>query len=84
VSRFWLVELHEDLEHLPLTATTAPTDRFGVWNGVRSVNGVKQLTDMEVVSFETLEELLRPTDPELIRLWRRQRAERAKESTAST
>jgi hypothetical protein len=78
MSRWWLVELHEDLEHLPLTATTAPTDRFGVWNGVRSVNGVKQLTDMEVVSFETLEELMRDSDPELIRLWRKQRAERAK------
>jgi hypothetical protein len=73
VSRFWLVELHQDLEQGDF-----PTTRYGVWCGVHGVNGVKSLTDMDAISFETLDELLRPTDPELVQLWRKQRAERAK------
>jgi hypothetical protein len=79
MSRWWLVELHDDLEHRQF-----PTTRTGVWCGIHSVNGVKALTDMEAISFETLDEMLRPTDPELLRLWRKQKAQRAKESTAST
>jgi hypothetical protein len=67
MSRFWLVELHEDLE-------SHKTTRYGVWCGVHGVNGVKSLTDMDAISFDTLEELLRPSDPELVQLWRKQRS----------
>jgi hypothetical protein len=66
VSRWWLVELHEDLE-------SRKTTRTGVWCGVHGVNGVKDITDMDAISYETLEELLRPSDPELLQLWRKQK-----------
>lgn len=75
MSRFWLVELYDDLEHLPITPTTSPTTRFGVWQSVHNVNGVKALTDMDAISFDTLQEILRPSDPELVQLWRRQQAQ---------
>lgn len=68
MSRFWLVELHEDLEHRDF-----PTTRYGVWAGIHTVNGVKDLTDLDAISYETLEELLRPSDPELLQLLRRQK-----------
>jgi len=67
VSRFWLVELYEDLEHLPFS----PTTRGGVWAGVKSVNGVKSVTDLSAVSWQTLDALLLPEEqvsrPERVR-----------------
>jgi hypothetical protein len=78
MSRFWLVELDEDLEH-----SQFPTTRYGVWCGVHSVNGVKSLTDMSAVSFETLDEIMAPSDPELIRVWRQQRRARHAENQAA-
>ena len=59
MSRFWLVELDEDLEsHF--------TTRTGVWCGIKSVNGVKAVTDMEVISQATLDELLLPPGRSMI------------------
>jgi len=55
VSRFWLVELDEDLEALRTTRT-------GVWCGVKSVNGVKAVTDVEVIARGTLDALLLPQE----------------------
>ena len=69
MSRFWLVELDEDLEH-----GTFPTTRTGVWCGVHDVNGVKALTDMEYVSFDALQEIMRASDPDLVRRWRKEKA----------
>ena len=64
MSRFWLVELDEDLEsHL--------TTRTGVWCGIKSVNGVKAVTDMEVISQATLDELLLPPGESMITSLRR-------------
>lgn len=82
----WLVELRKDLEHLPVTPTTSPTDRFGVWRGVADVNGVRSLTDMRVISFETLQELVAPSDPLLVKRWRREKAQalRAKRHAKTT
>jgi hypothetical protein len=56
-----------------------PTTRGGVSAGIMSVNGVKSVTDLAVVSFETLEELLLPIDPEVVRGWRREKARRLRE-----
>ena len=69
MSSWWLVELDDDLE-------SHHTTRTGVWCGIHTVNGVKSLTDMAAVSFETLEELMRPSDPELVQLWRKQQKTR--------
>ncbi len=55
MSRFWLVELEEDL-------TAHHTTRTGVWCGVKSVNGVKAVTDVEVISRGTLDALLLPQE----------------------
>ena len=55
MSRFWLVELEEDLAALYTTRT-------GVWCGVKSVNGVKSVTDVEVISRGTLDALLLPQE----------------------
>jgi hypothetical protein len=59
VSRFWLVELDEDL-------AAHRTTRTGVWCGVKSVNGVKRVTDMAVISHTTLDECLLPADASLV------------------
>jgi hypothetical protein len=59
MSRFWLVELDDDLE-------SQFTTRTGVWCGIKSVNGVKAVTDMEVISQTTLEELLLPPEQSMI------------------
>jgi hypothetical protein len=66
MSRWWLVELQEDLAE-------RGTTRTGVWSGIHGVNGVRDITDMDAISYETLEELLRPSDPELLQLWRKQK-----------
>jgi hypothetical protein len=55
VSRFWLVEMDEDL-------ATKGTTRTGVWSGIHGVNGVISITDLEAISSETLDELLRMSD----------------------
>lgn len=49
VSNFWLVEVEPDLEHLQF-----PTTRSGVWSGVKTVNGVRSLTDLRAITLETL------------------------------
>ena len=59
VSRFWLVELDEDLK-------SKFTTRTGVWCGIKSVNGVKAVTDMEVISRATLDEVLLPPEQSMI------------------
>jgi hypothetical protein len=51
VSRFWLVELDEDL-------MARGTTRTGVWCGVKGVNGVRSVTDLRVITPETLATLL--------------------------
>ena len=59
MSRFWLVELDEDLEsHF--------TTRTGVWCGIKGVNGVKAVTDMEVISQATLDDILLPPTMSMI------------------
>jgi hypothetical protein len=59
VSRWWLVELEPDLEsHF--------TTRTGVWCGIKSVNGVKAVTDMEVISQTTLDDILLPPEQSMI------------------
>jgi hypothetical protein len=66
ISRFWLVEVHEDLEHLPMTPDTSPTTLKGVWISVRHVNGVKRVWDCKAISQETLDLILYkppPTQP---------------------
>jgi len=47
MSRFWLVELEPNLEDLHTTRT-------GVWCGVKTVNGVRSLTDLRAITLETL------------------------------
>lgn len=47
MSRFWLVEVEEDLPSLHTTRT-------GVWCGVKTVNGVRSLTDLRAITLETL------------------------------
>lgn len=50
MSRWWLVELEDDLAALYTT-------RSGVWASVHSVNGVKRTTDMDVLSCRSLKDL---------------------------
>lgn len=64
-SRFWLVELSE-------SAHADSSRRAEVWGKIHEI-GDLSTTDMAVVSFATLEELMAPTDPEIVRLWRKQR-----------
>ena len=64
MSRFWLVELDEDL-------ASKFTTRTGVWCGIKSVNGVKAVTDVEVVSQITLDEMLLPPEQSMITNLRR-------------
>ena len=59
MSRFWLVELDEDL-------ASKFTTRTGVWCGIKGVNGVKAVTDMDVISQATLDELLLPPGESMI------------------
>jgi hypothetical protein len=74
VSRFWLVELHEDL-------AAHSTTRTGVWCGIHGVNGVDKITDMEVISQETLNELLlAPEDSMITSLGRFKKAKRKKDA----
>lgn len=51
MSDFWLVETESDLERLRTT-------RSGVWHGVRTVNGVKSVTDLSAVTLMTLATML--------------------------
>ena len=60
MSRFWLVELDDDL-------ASKFTTRTGVWCGIKDVNGVRSVTDMEVISQVTLDELLLPAEQSLVR-----------------
>ena len=64
MSRFWLIELEPDLE-------SRFTTRTGVWCGIKSVNGVKAVTDMEVISQATLAEILLPPEQSMITNLRR-------------
>ena len=74
MSRFWLVELHEDL-------AGHHTTRTGVWCGIHQVNGVDKITDMEVISQETLNELLLPSEESMISsLGRFKKAKRKKDA----
>lgn len=49
MSKFWLVEIADDLEHREF-----PTTRTGVWLGIRNVNGVVGCTDLRAITLETL------------------------------
>jgi hypothetical protein len=60
VSRFWLVELEPDL-------AAHSTTRTGVWCSLKGVNGIRAITDMEVVSQATLDELLLPAVQSLVK-----------------
>jgi hypothetical protein len=51
MGRFWLVELEPELEALHTTRT-------GVWCGIKSVNGVRSVTDMRAISVGTLSTFL--------------------------
>ena len=73
MSKFWLVEVAEDLEHLPVTSRTSPTTRRGVWESILDVNGVVRLTDLDAIGRETLDQFLRPPDPVVEQLTRRRR-----------
>jgi hypothetical protein len=55
MSRFWLVELDEDL-------AAHQTTRTGVWCGIKGVNGVASVTDLDAVSRGTLDAMLVPPD----------------------
>jgi hypothetical protein len=67
VSRFWLVELEPDLE-------VHKTTRTGVWCGVKGVNGVRAVTDLEAISQATLDELLLSAEQSLVTPRKRTRA----------
>ena len=68
MGRFFLVELHEDLEHLPVTARTSPTTPRSVWRSIRWVNGVKRVVDLQRISQETLDLILyKPPPPRIQR-----------------
>jgi len=66
MSRWWLVELEDDLAALYTT-------RSGVWASVHSVNGVKRTTDMEVLSCRSLQELGVPLLPAELSLVKKKR-----------
>ena len=65
------MELHEDL-------AAHQTTRTGVWCGIHQVNGVDKITDMDVISQETLDELLLPAEASMLASLRRFRRVRRK------
>ena len=80
MSRFWLVELQEDLD-------ARGTTRTGVWCGIHQVNGVDSITDMDAITQATLDlilmkptEVLKQAEPKMYnairQYWRRQRQPR--------
>jgi len=52
-SEFWLVQLEPDLA----ARYTTPT---GVWCAIMAVNGVRSLTDLRILSLDTLTDFVRP------------------------
>jgi len=55
MSRFWLVETHDDLESLKTT-------RGGVFAQLLCVNGVLSVTDLDAISRGTLDAMLLPPE----------------------
>jgi hypothetical protein len=73
VSRFLLVELHEDLAAHYQT-------RAGAWRLIKQVPGVHTIEDLAEISQATLDAILRPPSPDLERMYQRSKKPKRKES----
>jgi len=58
VSRYLLVELHSDLEHLP--DEPRQTTRSAVFRGIAHMPGVKCVADLELIDRQSLDQWLLP------------------------
>lgn len=67
MSRFLLVEIHEDLARNDPAHQRFPTTHDMVVLSVALVNGVKNVDDMEVVSADTLTDIMLPKEKSMVK-----------------